>query len=92
MAAVAPWVWFVGLALMVALLFVFPNPILLLIVLVGGYESWKRWKARNTPEGRAYHAVSGRTRALVSAVYLGLLVALAVGMYETFLEKDLDDV
>jgi Zn-dependent protease len=92
MAAVAPWVWFVGLGLMIALLFVFPSPILILIVLVGGYESWKRWKARKTPEGRAYHAVSGRTRALVTVAYLGLLVALAVGMYETFLDKPLSEV
>ncbi len=92
MAAVSPWVWFGGLAMMVALLFVFPNPILLLIVLIGGWESWRRWKARKTPEGRAYHDVPGRTRALVAAVYLGLVIALAIGMYETFLEKDFDDV
>ena len=92
MAALAPWVWFLGLAMMVALLFVFPNPILLLIVLIGGWESWRRWKARNTPEGQAYHAVPGRTRALIAAVDLGLVLALAVGAYETFLEKDFDDV
>ena len=92
MAALSPWVWFVGLAMMVALLFVFPHPILLLIVLIGGWESWRRWKARNTPESKAFHAVPARTRALIAAVYLGLVVALAVGSYETFLEKDLDDV
>jgi Zn-dependent protease len=92
MAALSPWVWFVGLAMMVALLFAFPNPILLLIVLIGGWESWRRWKARKTPEGQAYHAVPGRTRALIAAVYLGLILALGIGMYETFLEKDFGDV
>jgi Zn-dependent protease len=92
MAALSPWVWFVGFLGLVAMTVFFPNPILLLVLLFGGLESWRRWKTRNTPEGRAYHAISGRTRALVAATYLGLAAALGVGVYETFLEKDLDDV
>jgi Zn-dependent protease len=92
MAALSPWVWFVGFAGLVAMTVFFPNPILLLVLLFGGLESWRRWKARKTPEGRAYHAIPARTRALVAATYLGLAAALGVGVYETFLEKDLDDV
>ena len=72
MAALSPWVWFVGFAGLVALAFVFPNPILLLILLLGGMETWRRWKTRNTPEGRAYHRIPTRTRVLVAATYLGL--------------------
>ena len=37
MAALSPWMWFVGFAGLVALLFVFPNPIMLLIVLFGAH-------------------------------------------------------
>ncbi len=92
MAALSPWVWFVGYAGLVALTFAFPNPILILILLLGGLESWHRWKNRNTPEARAYHAIPVRTRALVAIVYLGLAVALAVGVDQTFLEKSLSDV
>ncbi len=92
MAALSPWVWFAGYVGLVALTFAFPNPILILILLLGGYESWKRFKARNTPEARAYHAIPARTRALVAIVYLGLAAALAVGVSETFLEKSLSDV
>jgi Zn-dependent protease len=92
MAALSPWVWFAGYAGLVALTFIFPNPILILILLIGGYESWQRWKKRNTPEARAYHAIPARTRALVAVVYLGLAAALAVGVSESFLEKSLSDV
>ena len=92
MAALSPWVWFAGYAGLVALTFIFPNPILILILLIGGYESWQRWKNRNTPEARAYHAIPARTRALVAVVYLGLAAALAVGVSESFLEKSLSDV
>ena len=92
MAALSPWVWFAGYAGLVVLTFVFPNPILILVLLLGGYESWKRFKARNTPESRAFHAIPTRTRVLVAVVYLGLAAALAVGVSETFLERDFDDV
>jgi Zn-dependent protease len=92
MAALSPWVWFAGYAGLVALTFIFPNPILILILLIGGYESWQRWKTRKSPEARAYHAIPARTRALVAITYLGLAVALAVGVSESFLEKDFDDV
>jgi Zn-dependent protease len=85
MAAMAPWMWFVGLGALVAMLFVFPNFILLLIVFFGAMETWRRWKQRKTRslEQAAYYRVSPRNRLLVGAVYVGLIVLLAVGMYET---------
>jgi Zn-dependent protease len=92
MAALSPWVWFVGYAGLIALTIFFPNPILLLVLIFGGIESWRRWKLRNTPEGRAYHAIPGRTRALVAVTYLGLAALLAFGVAESFLERDFDDV
>jgi Zn-dependent protease len=87
MAALSPTIWLVGLAGLLALAIAFPNPIIFLILLFGGFESWRRWRARNTPEGRAYHAIPSRTRALVAVAYLGLAAALAVGVAETFLSR-----
>jgi Zn-dependent protease len=92
MAALSPWVWIAGYAALVALIFVFPNPILLLVLIFGGIETWRRFRNRNTPEGQAYHRVPPRTRALVAAVYIGLAVALTIGVSETFLERSLSDV
>ena len=87
MAALSPTVWLVGLAALIALAVAFPNPILILILVFGGIESFRRWRSRNTPAGRAYHAVPARTRALVAATYLGLAAALAVGVAETFFAR-----
>jgi Zn-dependent protease len=92
MAALSPWVWAVGFAALVALTFAFPNPIMILVLVFGGVESWRRWKLRNTPESRAYHAIPGRTRALIAFTYLLLAGLLALGMTETFLERDFSDV
>ena len=92
MAALSPYVWAVGFAGLIALTFFFPNPILLLVLLFGGIESWRRWKERNTPKGRAYNRVPPRMRALVAVVYLSLAALLGVGVAETYFERDLSDV
>jgi Zn-dependent protease len=92
MAALSPWLWLVGLAGLVAMAFFFPSPIVLLILVLGGLESWRRWKLRKTPEGREYHRIPARTRALVAAVYLLLIVALAVGVSATHLPRGLSNV
>jgi Zn-dependent protease len=82
MAAMAPWMWFVGLGALVALVLVIPNPILLIIILFAAIETWRRWKARKTRslEQAAYYRVAPRSRLLVGAVYVGLIVLLALGM------------
>jgi Zn-dependent protease len=87
MAALTPWMWLVGFAALIALAFYFPNPILLLVIVFGGLESWRRWKLRDTAEGRAYHAIRPRTRALVAATYVGLAGLLAIGVAETYLSR-----
>jgi Zn-dependent protease len=84
MAAMAPWMWFIGLGAVAAMLFIFPNFILLIILLVGGMEVWRRWQARKTRslEQAAYYRVAPRHRLLVGIVYVGLIVVLALGMSE----------
>ncbi len=85
MAAMAPWMWFLGFGALVALEFKYPNPILLIILLFGGMETWRRWQQRKSGslEQAAYYRVAPRHRVLVGAVYIGLIVALAFGMHET---------
>ena len=85
MAAMAPSLWFVGLGAMVALLLVTGNPFLLIFVLLGGMETYRRWKLRGTRslEQAADYRVAPRHRMLVGTVYIGLIVALALGMNES---------
>jgi Zn-dependent protease len=85
MAAMAPALWFVGLGAMIVLLLLTRNPFLLIFVLLGGMETFRRWKLRGTRslEQAAYYHVSSRNRALVGAVYIGLIVALVFGMHES---------
>jgi Zn-dependent protease len=94
MAAMAPWMWFAGFGGLVLLLFIWPNPILLIIVLLGGYETYRRWKHRKQGlDGNAdYYRVKPLHRVLVAAVYVGLVVGLAAGMDAMHVERTFDDV
>jgi Zn-dependent protease len=89
MAAMAPWMWFVGLGVMALFCFIVPNPILILFLLLGALETYRRWKTRHGGEdgNPAYYAVSPRQRLAVGIVYVGLIACLAVGMNLTFLDR-----
>jgi Zn-dependent protease len=86
MAAMAPWMWFVGFGALLVLLFILPpSPILLIIVLFGGFELYRRWKLRKSGSlaQAAYYRVAPHHRLLVGIVYIGLAAGLAFGMSET---------
>lgn len=89
MAAMAPWMWFLGFAGMIALAIIWPNPIILIIVLFAAAETWRRWKLRRRGgvAQEAYYKVSPRGRALVAIVYLALIALLVVGMNTTHLPR-----
>ena len=91
MAALSPWMWFVGLFVMVVVTFVVPNPILILILLLAVYETHRRWKARKAggDEVASYYKVKPAHRLAILAVYLGLIVICAGGMALTFVERSI---
>jgi Zn-dependent protease len=91
MAAMAPWMWFAGFGGLIVLALVFPNPIIFLIVLIGGYETYRRWQQRKSgsPEQQTYYKVAPLDRALVAIVYLSLIALLVVGMDATNLPRTL---
>jgi Zn-dependent protease len=91
MAALSPLMWLVGLGALVGLAIVWPNPILLLILVIGGLESWRRWSERKTPGARRYYDIAAHSRFLVAATYLALAVLLAFGMAQTHLPRTFGD-
>ncbi|MEO7197692.1 MAG: site-2 protease family protein, partial [Solirubrobacterales bacterium] len=92
MAALSPRIWILGLLALVGLTILYPNPIMLLILLFGGLETWRRFKDRATPAALAFHNIPTRTRVLVAVVYIGLAALLALGVAETHFERTLGDV
>jgi Zn-dependent protease len=84
-AALHPAIWLLGLLLMVGLVIVSPNPILIIIVVLGGLELWRRWQERG--ERAEYYALAAWQRATVAVVYIGLIAVLAVAVSATHVER-----
>ena len=89
MAAMAPWMWFVGFAALIPLVFVFRTRSSCSSILFGGLETYRRWK-RPQARRRAVARLLPRRpldRVLVAAVYLSLIALLVVGMDVTNLPR-----
>jgi Zn-dependent protease len=86
-AAIHPVLWIVGLVVLVGLTIIAPNPILILILVLGGLESWRRWKQRRQPESEAYYRVTPQQRWITGISYIALAVLLTLGMSGTFVER-----
>jgi Zn-dependent protease len=91
MAALSPWMWLVGFGLLLGVAIAFPNPIVFLILVLGGFETYRRFKARKQPESQRYYKVPPRQRAAIAAVYIGLAVALVLAMDATHLVRTFAD-
>ena len=84
--ALHPAIWLVGLLMMVGIAVVSPNPILIIIVIVGALELWRRWRARG--EAAEYYALQVWQRVAVAVVYIGLIGVLALAVSATHVERD----
>ena len=87
-SALHPVLWLVGFLALLGLVFLSPNPILIIILIVSGMELWTRWRTRNHPELQEYYKVEPRQRAIVAVLYFGLAVLLVLGMEATHVDRD----
>ena len=71
-AAIHPALWLAGLAVLLGLTIVAPNPILILILVLGGLESWRRWQHRKEPQAEAYYRVTPTQRVVTGVAYIAL--------------------
>jgi Zn-dependent protease len=87
--AIHPAMWLLGFGILIALLFVIPNPILIVIALLAGYELLQRWRMRHTAHEDRYYEVTPWRRVLVAIVYFGLAAVLVLAMSQTHLKRTL---
>jgi Zn-dependent protease len=87
-AAIHPILWILGFAGLIALVFIAPNPLLIVIALIVGLELWRRWQERGTPEAESYYRIRPWQRVAASIGYFGLAALLVLGMNASFVERD----
>jgi Zn-dependent protease len=90
--ALHPAIWFVGLVALAVLAYIAPNPIIILILVIGGMELWQRWRHRRAPGVRDYYRTTVGQRVAVGVTYLGLAALLVLGMDAAYVDKDFGDV
>jgi Zn-dependent protease len=86
-AAIHPALWAVGLLGLVGLTILAPNPILILVLVLGGFELWRRWQDRKSPAGAEYYRIAPWQRVTVGVTYVGLAALLALAMSATHIER-----
>jgi hypothetical protein len=64
---------------------------LVVILLLGGYETYKRWQARGSGDERilAFYKVKPAHRIAIATVYLALIAVCAIGMELTLVQQSL---
>jgi Zn-dependent protease len=88
-AAIHPILWLFGFVGLIALVFVAPNPLLIVIALIVGLELWRRWQERGTDEAAGYYRIKPWQRVAATVGYFGLAALLVLGMSASFVERDL---
>jgi Zn-dependent protease len=91
MSAMSPVMWLAGFLVLVAVAILEPSAIFILIVVIGGLETYRRWNRyrHGSDAEKAYYKVHPLDRALVAAVYIALVALLAVGMHATYFQQSL---
>jgi Zn-dependent protease len=87
--ALHPALWVVGFLALLGLVFLRPNPILILILVFSGMELWQRWQRRNHPELQSYYRVKPSQRVTMAVLYFGLAALLVIGMHSTHVPRGL---
>ena len=63
-----------------------PNPILILILVLGGMDALNRWRTRG--ENAEYFSIAPWKRFAAASAYIVLAAALVLAMSATHLERD----
>jgi Zn-dependent protease len=85
MSAMTPVMWIVGyLVLAAVILSVALSPIFAIFLLLGAFETVKRWKMWRSGASGAYYQVAPNDRIMIAITYVVLVAVLALGMHATY--------
>ncbi|HWC35226.1 MAG TPA: site-2 protease family protein [Mycobacteriales bacterium] len=87
--ALHPAIWFLGLAVLLGLEIYRPSAVLLIILLFGSYELWRRWRDRSSTPSQTYFALEPYQRRRIAVGYLALIAVLVVGAHGTYAARTL---
>jgi Zn-dependent protease len=87
--ALHPAIWLVGMAGAVGLLIWHPSVVAVFILVMGGLETWHRWRDRKAGRTNEYFTVRPALRWQIGAAYALTAIICVVGMELTYLPRPL---
>jgi Zn-dependent protease len=85
--ALHPAIWLAGLVALLGFEIYRPSGILIVILVLGGYELVRRWRDRNSPASKVYFALKPSQRAKIGTAYVGLIGVILLGMHLTYMKR-----
>ena len=74
--AISPLMWLIGIPVLIFIALRYPNPIVIIFVILGAFQAYRLWKSPN----KEYFAVSRSTRITFATLYFGLMIVLGLVM------------
>jgi Zn-dependent protease len=74
--AISPYMWLIGIPILIIVAVKYPNPFTIILVILGAFQAYRMWRS---PDKR-YFAVTPRTRTTFAVLYFGLMITLGAVM------------
>jgi len=87
--ALHPALWLLGLLALLGFEIAHPSPVVLVVLVLGAYELYGRWRNRNSPAAQLYFALTRQQRGRVALMYIGLVVVVVWSMHATYQPRTL---
>jgi Zn-dependent protease len=87
--ALHPVIWLLGLLALLGFEFYRPSPVIPILLILGGYELYRRWRGRDSEASKVYFALLPGQRARIGAAYVCLVIVILIGMHWTYAERHL---
>ncbi len=82
--ALHPAIWLLGLIGLLGFEIYRPSPVIPILLILGGYELYRRWRGRDSEASRVYFSLLPAQRARIGTAYLCLVGVILVGMHWTY--------
>jgi Zn-dependent protease len=85
--ALHPVIWLGGLVALLGFEIYRPSPVIPILLILGGYELYRRWRGRDSEASKVYFALRPGQRARIGTAYLVLLAVILIGMHVTYAQR-----
>ncbi|MBM0256069.1 site-2 protease family protein [Micromonospora sp. 4G55] len=87
--ALHPLIWLAGMAAAVGLIIWQPSPVFFFILILGGLETWRRWRERKSGRAMEYLSVETSVRWQIAAAYVFTIAVCLIGMDAAYIPRPL---